>query len=188
MKPLLPFCLLKCHYKCHYGSFLALEQKLKLSRQTEKMFNLKIMEDKAMLPTIAKRTFRPFYMPSFFDDDFFPVLTNRSSSMPAVNIREDEKRFTLDLAVPGIDKKYLKIDINEDLLYIASETKNESEEDKDGYQRKEFSYSSFCRSFQIPENVNKEKIEANYKDGILSVTLPKVDEEKAKISRQIKIS
>ena len=152
------------------------------------MFNLKIMEDKAMLPTIAKRTFRPFYMPNFFDDDFFPIVTNRTSSMPAVNIREDEKKFTLDLAVPGIDKKDLKIDINEDVLTISSETKNESEENRDGYKRKEFSYSSFCRSFQIPENVNREKIEANYKDGILSVELPKVEEEKNKISRQIKIS
>jgi HSP20 family protein len=108
--------------------------------------------------------------------------------MPAVNIKEDEKRFMLDLAVPGIDKKELKIDINEDVLTISSETKNESEENKDGYKRKEFSYSSFCRSFQIPENVSKDKIEANYKDGVLSVTLPKNEEEKHKISRQVKIS
>jgi HSP20 family protein len=146
------------------------------------------MEDKAMLPTIAKRSFRPFYMGSIFDDDFFPVMPNNTSSMPAVNIKEDEKRFMLDLAVPGIDKKELKIDINEDVLTISSETKNESEENKDGYKRKEFSYSSFCRSFQIPENVSKDKIEANYKDGVLSVTLPKNEEEKHKISRQVKIS
>ncbi len=141
-----------------------------------------------MLPTIAKRSYRPFYMGSIFDDDFFPVMPNNTSSMPAVNIKEDEKRFMLDLAVPGIDKKELKIDINEDVLTISSETKNESEENKDGYKRKEFSYSSFCRSFQIPENVSKDKIEANYKDGVLSVTLPKNEEEKHKISRQVKIS
>ena len=141
-----------------------------------------------MLPTITKRSFRPFYLANLFDDDFFPVMSNRTSSMPAVNIREDEKRFILDLAVPGMDKKDLKIDINEDVLTISSETKNESEENNDGYKRKEFSYSSFCRSFQIPENVNREKIEATYKDGILSVALPKLEEEKNKISRQIKIS
>jgi HSP20 family protein len=146
------------------------------------------MEDKAMLPTITKRNFRPFYMGSIFDDDFFPVMSNNVSSMPAVNIKEDDKRFMLDLAVPGIDKKDLKIDINEDLLTISSETKNESEESKDGYKRKEFSYTSFCRSFQIPENVNREKIEASYKDGILSVSLPKFEEEKNKISRQVNIS
>jgi HSP20 family protein len=146
------------------------------------------MEDKAMLPTIARRGFRPFYMGSIFDDDFIPVMSGSTSSMPAVNIKEDEKNFILDLAVPGIDKKELKIDINEDLLTISSETKNETEENKDGYKRKEFSYSSFCRSFQIPENVNRDKIEANYKDGVLSVNLPKVEEEKHKISRQVKIS
>jgi len=153
-----------------------------------KMYNLKIMEDKAMLPTIARRNFRPFYMGSIFDDDFLPVMSNNTNSMPAVNIREDDKGFILDLAVPGIDRKDLKIDINKDVLTISSETKNESEENMNGYKRKEFSYSSFSRSFQIPENVNREKIEANYKDGILSVALPKFEEEKSKISRQIKIS
>jgi HSP20 family protein len=141
-----------------------------------------------MLPTISKRSFRPFYIPGIFDDDFFPVMNNRTSSMPAVNIREDDKKFVLDLAIPGIDKKDLKIDINEDLLTISSETKDENEESKDGYKRKEFSYSSFCRSFQIPENVNRDSIEANYKDGVLNVTLPKVEEEKHKVARQVKIS
>ena len=154
----------------------------------ENYVKLKIMEDKAMLPSILRRSYRPFYMPGFFDDDFLPVLNNRSNSMPAVNIREDEKKFNLELAVPGIDKKDLKIDIDEDLLTISSECKNETEENTDGYKRKEFSYTSFCRSFQIPENVNREKIEASYKDGILSVSLPKVNEEKNKITRQIKIS
>ncbi len=152
------------------------------------MFNLKIMEDKAMLPSLTNRSFRPFYVPDIFDDKFFPVLNSRTSSMPAVNIREDDKKFTLDLAIPGIDKKDLKIDVNEDLLTISSETKNESEENKDGYKRKEFSYTSFCRSFQIPENVKSDKIEATYKDGILTVNLPKEEEEKNKITRQIKIS
>ena len=141
-----------------------------------------------MLPTITKRTFSPFYMSNLFDDDFFPVVSNRNSSMPAVNIREDEQNYTLELAVPGIDKKDLKIDMNEDVLTISSETKNENEEEKDGYKRKEFSYSSFCRSFYIPENVNRDKIGASYKDGILSVELPKQEEEKNKITRQVKIS
>ncbi|MDX9811551.1 MAG: Hsp20/alpha crystallin family protein [Bacteroidales bacterium] len=146
------------------------------------------MEDKAMLPSITNRSFRPFFMNGLFDDDFFPVVNTRSASLPAVNIREDDKRFILDLAVPGIDKKDLKIDINEDILTVSSESKHESEENREGYKRKEFSYSSFCRSFQIPDNVNSDKIEANYKDGILTVTLPKVEEDRNKISRQISIS
>ena len=140
-----------------------------------------------MLPTITRRTLSPFFS-NVFDDDFFPVLTTRTSSMPAVNIRENEKSFMLELAVPGIDKQDLKIDINEDVLTVSSESKNETEEDKDGYMRKEYSYSSFVRSFYIPENVNREKIGASYKDGILNVELPKMEEEKSKLSRQVKIS
>lgn len=141
-----------------------------------------------MLPTITKRTFRPFYIPDIFNDDFFTISPDRSTGKPAVNIREDEKNYFLELAVPGIDKKDLKIDINEDVITISSETKSESDESIDGYKRKEFNYSSFCRSFYIPDNVDREKIVANYKDGVLSVGLPKQEEEKNKISRQISIS
>ena len=141
-----------------------------------------------MLPTFTRKSFRPFYMSNLFDDDSFPVFQNRTSSMPAVNIREDDEKYSLELAVPGMDRKDLKIDINEDVLTISSESKHESEENRDGYKRKEFSYSSFCRSFYIPENVNRDKIEASYKDGILTVGLPKQEEEKSKITRQISIS
>jgi HSP20 family protein len=141
-----------------------------------------------MLPTITTRSFRPFYMPNFFDDDFLPVLSRSTSSVPAVNVREDDKNYILEVAIPGIDKKDLKIDVNEDVLTISSENKSESEESKDGYKRKEFSYSAFSRSFYVPENVNREEIEANYKDGILTVALPKQEEEKNKITRKIEIS
>jgi HSP20 family protein len=141
-----------------------------------------------MLPTFTKRSFRPFYMPDFFEDSFLPVFSNGNSFKPAVNIREDEKNYVLDFAIPGFDRKDLKIDMNEDVLTISSETKNESEENKDGYSRKEFSYKAFSRSFYVPENVNREKIEANYKDGILTVSLPKQEEEKTKITRKIEIS
>ena len=141
-----------------------------------------------MLPMITRRSYRPFLWSGLFDDDFFPVHSNRSTSMPAVNIREDEKRFILDLAVPGSDKKDLKIEIHEDVITISSEHKEESEETRDDFKRREFSYASFCRSFYLPENINKDKIEANYREGILTVELPKEAEEKAKISRQVKIS
>jgi HSP20 family protein len=141
-----------------------------------------------MLPTITRRSFRPFFMPNFFDEDFLNVLPSKTASMPAVNIREDEKNYVLELAVPGIDKKDLKIDINEDVLMISLEAQSETENSKDGYKRKEFSYSAFTRSFYIPENADREKIEANYKDGILSVTLPKQEEDKSKLTRKVEIS
>jgi HSP20 family protein len=141
-----------------------------------------------MLPMITRRRYQPSVWSNLFDDDFFPVFSQRSTSMPAVNIREEEKRFILDLAVPGIDRNDLKIEINEDLITISSENKSEKEEKKDGFKRREFSYSSFCRSFYIPDNVNKDKIAADYKDGILTIQLPKADEEKTKVSREVKIS
>ena len=141
-----------------------------------------------MLPMITRRSYKPFLWSNLFDDDFFPVVSSRNTSMPAVNIREDEKKFSLDLAVPGIDKKDLKIEIHEDVITISSENKSEKEENHDGFKRREFSYSSFCRSFYVPDNVNKDKIEASYKDGILTVEIPKDEEEKAKISREVKIS
>jgi len=141
-----------------------------------------------MLPTITRRSFRPFYMPNIFDEDLFSGLANRTASMPAVNIKEDESKYALELAIPGINKNDLKIDMKEDVITISSEMKKESEENSDGYKRKEFSYSAFSRSFYVPENVNKEKIEASYKDGVLYVTLPKEDEQKSKISKTIEIS
>jgi HSP20 family protein len=141
-----------------------------------------------MLPMITRRSYKPFLWSDFFDDDFYPVVSRKNASMPAVNIKEDDKSFILDLAVPGIDRKDLKIKIHEDVLTISSENKNEKEEIHDGFKRREFSYSSFCRSFYFPENVNKDKIGANYKDGILTVELPKQEEGKAKLSREVKIS
>lgn len=141
-----------------------------------------------MLPTIRRRSYVPFFMPGIFDDDFFPVSTRYKGYMPAVNIREDKKNFTLDLALPGMDKKDIRIDLNEDVLTISSERRDESEESSNGYKKREFACSSFCRSFQIPENVNKDKIEASYKDGILNIKLPKMEEEKHNISRQVKVT
>jgi len=141
-----------------------------------------------MLPVISTRTFRPFFMSNLFEDDLFPVWSGNSTSTPAVNIREDEKKYSLELAVPGMDRKDVKIDINEDVLTVSSEKKTETDENQNGYRRKEFSYSSFCRSFYLPENVNREKIEARYKDCILTIELPKHEEEKNILTRQIKIS
>jgi HSP20 family protein len=140
-----------------------------------------------MLPIITRRNYRPFYMSNLFDDDFFPVLSTRNNAAPAVNVRENERSYTLELAVPGIDKKNLKIDMNDDVLTISYETKNEKDESVNGYKRKEFSFSSFSRSFYLPEDANKEKIEANYKDGVLNVGIPKQEEDKTKITRQINI-
>jgi HSP20 family protein len=140
-----------------------------------------------MLPMITKRSFRPFLMPNIFDDDIFPAVSGSANiSKPAVNIKEDENRYSLELAIPGIDKKDIKIEVNEEVLTISMEQKQEKEEEVQGYKRREFSYSSFCRSFYLPEDANKEKIDASYKDGVLTVDLHKT-EQKAKLSKVVKV-
>ncbi len=142
-----------------------------------------------MLPMITRRSYKPFTFQDFFNEDMFPTLSRPSTSLPAVNIREDDKAFYLDLAVPGMDKKDLRIEVKDDVLTVSSEHKEERQEEQDGYKRKEFSYNSFCRSFYLPEDVNSEKIGANYKDGILNVEIPKLDEDKKKEKvREVKIS
>lgn len=142
-----------------------------------------------MLPMITRRNYKPLTLSDFLNEDFFPTFTRSSTSLPAVNIREDEKAFYLELAVPGMNKNDLKIEVKDEVLTISAEQKDEKQEEHEGYRRREFSYSSFCRSFYLPEDVNGDKIGASYKDGILNVEIPKMEEEqkKAKI-RTISIS
>jgi HSP20 family protein len=142
-----------------------------------------------MLPMISRRGYKPLTFQDFFNEDFFPTVTRNTGNLPAVNIREDEKAFYLELAVPGMNKNDLKIELKDDVLTISSEHKEEKEDNAEGYKRKEFSYNSFCRSFYLPENVDTEKIGANYKDGILDVEIPKKEEEvKKSKSREVEIS
>jgi HSP20 family protein len=148
-----------------------------------------IKKEVAMLPMITRRNYKPLTLSDFFNEDFFPTFNRNTGSLPAVNIREDEKAFYLELAVPGMDKKDLRIEVKDDVLTISSEHKEERQDDLEGYKRREFSYSSFCRSFYLPEDVNGEKIGATYRDGILNVEIPKLEEEKKKEKiRSISIS
>jgi len=103
---------------------------------------------------------------------------------PATNIREDENAFEIDLAAPGIDKNDIKINLEGDMLEIKYEN---GKEDETNFTHREFGKHSFCRSFSLPEIVDAEKINANYKDGILSVLLPKKEEAKP-VKKEVKIS
>lgn len=115
-------------------------------------------------------------------------LTN--STLPAVNVKENENEFHVEVAAPGMKRDDFKVAYENGRLTISSEKKNEVEE-KDGEKitRREFSYQSFQRSFSVPENiVESEKIAAKYQDGILHLSLPKREEVKPKPAKQIKIS
>ncbi len=125
---------------------------------------------------------------SVFDDFFKPwnewfdgELSNRAIRMPAVNITEQKDDYQVSLAVPGLKKDDFNIDIDGNLLIVSSK-KEEKKDDKEGrYTRREYSYSSFERSFNLPDEVNKEKIEAHYEDGLLKLFLPKKEESKKSV-------
>lgn len=113
------------------------------------------------------------------------------TTLPAVNVMETSDDFRIEVAAPGMKRDDFKVELDNNLLTISSERKDQSEE-KDsgsGYTRKEFSYQSFQRSFALPENkVLGDKISARYGDGILYVTVPKSEEAKVKPARQIEVS
>lgn len=122
-------------------------------------------------------------LPSVFTSNF-----NTGITLPKVNIKETADAFMVEMAVPGLKKSDFHLDLDNQVLSISTETKEENELQEDNYTRREFGYSSFKRTFTLPESVNEEKINANYKDGILSILLPKKEEAKQKPPRTIKIS
>ncbi|MCG8307872.1 MAG: Hsp20/alpha crystallin family protein [Cytophagales bacterium] len=131
-------------------------------------------------------------VPSFFDDfftrDLFDWSPAKGSSLPAVNIKEDDNNYEIEVAVPGLKKEDFKVEIENDVLSVSSAHDEKSEVNEDNYQRREFRYASFKRTFALPENkVNGDKVKANYLDGVLHVTLPKKEEAKPKPVRTVKI-
>jgi len=123
---------------------------------------------------------------NFFDSDFNDFF-NRRFSDPAANIFENPESFQLDLAAPGLKKDDFKIHLENNILTISSEVEDEKLEEGKNYTRKEYSYGSFSRSFTLPKIIDLEKIKADYENGILKVLLPKKEEAKLEIKKEIKI-
>ncbi len=141
----------------------------------------------SLLPSVSR----------FFDDDWSSLFdwTNHNfpasgGTLPSVNVMENENDYILEMAVPGMKKDDFEIEVNNNVLTIKSESKNETEEKiEDNYTRREFSYRAFQRSFNLNNKVvNDAKINATYQDGILRVTLPKNEDAKPKPTRKIVIS
>lgn len=122
-----------------------------------------------------------------FERNFIGRLNENNGDVPAVNIKDEKEKYTLEFAAPGLKKEDFKIDLDNYVLTISSEKKQEKNEKESNYSRKEFVYNSFSRSFTLPRTVNIEKIKADYSDGILSIALPKKEEE-VRLTRQIEIS
>ncbi|MBK9191905.1 MAG: Hsp20/alpha crystallin family protein [Crocinitomicaceae bacterium] len=119
-----------------------------------------------------------------FNNDWLNFPQNfkeQFGTFPAANVKESEKDFTIELAVPGKNKDDFKIDLDENILTISSEEKETKEEKSENYTRREYSYQSFRRSFKLPETANEQETAANYTDGILKIVIPKKDSKKQSI-------
>ncbi len=110
---------------------------------------------------------------------FFRRATEDSKWVPAIEIEDKDDKLIVRAEVPGVDKKNIKVNIENDILTIKGETKKEDEVKEKGYYYSERTYGSFYRSISLPAPVNKSKVNANYKDGILTIELPKSEETKA---------
>ena len=123
----------------------------------------------------------------FFDDS---AMRRMNSTAPAVNVKEDETAYTMEVAVPGIKKEFCRVNINNDGdLDIAIENKMEHKEDnkKERYLRREFSYTNYQQTYSLPDNVNKEGISAKVTDGVLEIQLPKLEKTEQKVQRKIEV-
>jgi len=142
-----------------------------------------------MLPVIRTRSAFPSWIEEFFGNDFVSNYNehNANVSVPSVNVKEDDEKFLIEVAAPGLHKEDFNIEVDNGILKISSEKKQEYDNKSEKILRREFSYCSFKRTFSLPDSVNTEKIDAKHENGILYVNLPKREEAKIKPIRQISI-
>jgi len=142
-----------------------------------------------MLPVMFKNSWFPTVFDDFLNTDFMP---RTNATAPAVNVKENEKAYTMEIAAPGIKKEFCRVSIGQDgNLCVAIENKFEhkEEEKKSHYIRREFSYSNYEQNYSLPEDVDKDKIVAKVEHGILTIELPKLKkEEQKKLTKTIDIS
>ncbi len=142
-----------------------------------------------MLPVFKTRSL-PGIFDEFFNGNLLPNYIEEGAwkSTPAVNIFENNEKFEIEIAAPGLDKEDFKIDLKNDYLLVYSEKKEKKEEKAKGkVVRSEFRYSSFNRSFALPKDINITDIKASHKNGVLTIELPKKAENPETLSRQIEI-
>ena len=138
--------------------------------------------------TLARRnSWMPDVFNDFFDTDFMP---RANATAPAINVKETEKEYTVEVAAPGMKKEDFNINLDDDgNLVIKMEKKDEKkdENEKEHYLRREFAYSKFEQTLLLPDDVDKEKIGAGVNDGVLTVSLPKIEKNTVKTARQIEV-
>ena len=139
----------------------------------------------------AKLASRRNWIENFFSetDDFFKDFNwDRSADVPAVNVRDEEKQYLIELAAPGMKKEDFIVKLESNILVISAKKEMLTEEKKDAYMRKEFNFRNFTRSFWMPESVDANAIKAIYEDGVLKLWLPKIPASVMSPSKSIAIS
>jgi len=142
-----------------------------------------------MLPIIRRNSIFPSIVDEFFGKDL-PGLFNLEYGInsPSVNIIEGKDDFRIEVAAPGLEKDDFRINLQNNVLTISSEKESREEQNESKYMRREFSFMTFSRSFSLPLTADSEKINASYKNGVLSISIPKKEEAKEKPSREIAIA
>lgn len=150
------------------------------------MENKAVDKPRASWPTLFDRG----WVEKFFNspmDEYFNV--GKMMNIPAVNVSETEKEFRLTIAAPGLEKGDFKVDAYDDMLTISAEHEREDNDEKNGnYNRREYNYSSWSRSFSLPENCDFGKINAEYKNGELKVVIPKMQVKEPKKGKSISVN
>ena len=142
---------------------------------------------------LARRNSNSDWLSNFFDDEFFntSLMPRMNATAPAINVKETEKDYKMEVAAPGLKKEWVRVNIDNDgNLNIAIENKMEHKgEDKhEHYLRREFSYSNYQQSYALPEDADREKIAAKVENGVLEVEIPKLTpKEAAKTTKNIEV-
>ena len=140
-----------------------------------------------MLPVISRNNWMPEVFNDFFDTDF---MTRSKATAPAINVKETEKDYTVEVAAPGMTKDDFNVNIDKDgnlHIHMEAHTEKKEEDKKSHYLRREFAYSKFEQTLLLPDDVEKEAIAARVNDGVLTVTLPKMSKPECPAARQIEV-
>ena len=140
-----------------------------------------------MLPVINRNNWMPEVFNDFFDTDF---MTRTKATAPAINVKETEKEYTVEVAAPGMTKDDFNVNIDKDgnlHIHMEAHTEKKEEDKKSHYLRREFAYSKFEQTLLLPDDVEKEAIAARVNDGVLNVTLPKMAKPETPSARQIEV-
>ena len=140
-----------------------------------------------MLPVISRNNWMPEVFNDFFDTDF---MTRTKATAPAINVKETEKDYTVEVAAPGMTKDDFNVNIDKDgnlHIHMEAHTEKKEEDKKSHYLRREFAYSKFEQTLLLPDDVEKEAIAARVNDGVLTVTLPKMAKPECPAARQLEV-